>query len=101
MDLDLSYMEVAVTGTTLRTQSLRTLVLAIAFSFVGGCADMLQKPGEARNAGVKLYNKGKYADAAGAFASATRKDPRDYQAYYYLGRSYESLKQYHQAIGTY
>ena len=112
-------MEVAVTGTTFRTLTLpafcflrRTtigrgrftapgLALAVALMFAGGCADMMQKPGEARNKGVKLYNAGKYTDAAGAFASATRKDPRDYQSYYYLGRSYESMKQFHQAIGSY
>ena len=103
------------TGTTLRTPRLQTLcplvrttrfagrglALALTVTLLGGCAEWMQKPGEARNSGVKLYNANKFTDAAGAFQSATRKDPRDYVAYYYLGRSYESLKSYHQAIGTY
>ena len=121
MDLNLSYMEVAVTGTTFRTLTSHTfrslnrttqrrgrtrfaalgLTAALGLSVLGGCADMMQTPGQARNKGVQLYNQGKYTEAAGAFGTATRKDPRDYQSYYYLGRSYAQMKQYLQAIGTY
>jgi tetratricopeptide (TPR) repeat protein len=125
-DLNLSYMEVAVTGTTFRTLISHTfrslnrttqrpvrrfagrgrfaalgLTAALGLSVLGGCADMMQTPGQARNKGVQLYNQGKFTEAAGAFGTATRKDPRDYQSYYYLGRSYAQMKQYLQAIGTY
>ena len=118
-DLNLSYMEVAVTGTTLRTFTSHTFrflsrtthrtgrrfaalgcTAALGLSLVGGCADMMMTPGQARNKGVQLYNQGKFTDAAGTFRTATRKDPRDYQSYYYLGRSYASMKSYLQAIGT-
>ena len=106
------------TGTTFHTLTLRTfcflrrttqgrgrftapVFLAVALCFLGGCADMMAKPAEVRNKGVKLYNAGKYTEAAGAFQTATRKDPRDYESYYYLGRSQESMKSFHQAIGSY
>ena len=77
------------------------LTAALGLSVLGGCADMMQTPGQARNKGVQLYNQGKFSEAAGAFGTATRKDPRDYQSYYYLGRSYAQVKNYLQAIGTY
>src|SRR5688500_3636415 len=100
----LSYREVAVTGIPLRKLTLHTYdwvrrttrtaaprrwagLCALALLLAaGGCGDMvMQAPGDTRARGVQLYNEGNFADAAGAFATATRQDPRDYQSYYYLG----------------
>ncbi|MDB5295366.1 MAG: Tetratricopeptide repeat protein [Phycisphaerales bacterium] len=68
----------------------------------GGCADVLQpNAGEPREAGIKLYNAGQYPEAAGSFANAVKQRPQDYEAHYYLGRTYESMRNYHQAVGSY
>jgi tetratricopeptide (TPR) repeat protein len=78
------------------------LVVASLLSLgAGGCGDMLTYASDSRQQGIKAYNEGSFADAAGSFNNAIRQDPRDYQSYYYLGRSYESLKQYHQAVHAY
>lgn len=54
-----------------------------------------------RDTGIRQYNAGEYADAAGTFKNATRQDPRDYQSYAYLGDSYQELGQQQQAIQAY
>jgi len=41
--------------------------------------------------GVKAFDAGNYAEARGAFEAATRKSPRDYQAFYNLGMACEKL----------
>ena len=78
--------------------------LSLGLLGVGGCAggqDMVTFAGESRQQGIKLYNEGNYPDATAAFTNAIRQDPRDYQAYYYLGRSYSATHQYHQAVQAY
>ncbi|HEX8915568.1 MAG TPA: tetratricopeptide repeat protein [Humisphaera sp.] len=67
----------------------------------GPMSDIITFAGEARDQGIKLYNAGQYAEAAGSFQSAIRQRPQDYQSYYYLGRTYEAMKNYHQAVGQY
>jgi tetratricopeptide (TPR) repeat protein len=52
-------------------------------------------------AGDQQYNAGEYPEAAGAFANAIKQRPQDYESYYYLGRTHESLKNYHQAVSQY
>ena len=54
-----------------------------------------------RDTGIRQYNAGEYADAAGTFKNATRQDPRDYQSYAYLGDSYQQMGQQQQAIQAY
>jgi tetratricopeptide (TPR) repeat protein len=68
---------------------------------VGGCADIVTFAGESREQGIKLYNEGNYPEAAGAFTSAIKQRPQDYQSYYYLGRTSEAIKNYHQAVSQY
>lgn len=89
-------MEVAVIKSPLIT----SIVLCVAF-VAAGCQEAINYSAESRAQGVKLYNQGQYADAAGAFRNAVRKDTRDYKSFYYLGASYEQLKQYQQAIQAY
>ena len=63
---------------------------------------MLTPPNEqSREKGITQYNAGDYADAAGAFNNAVRQDPRDYQSHYYLGRTFEAMGSYQQAIESY
>ena len=77
------------------------LVLGAVLS-AGGCgSDIVTFAGESRDQGIKLYNAGQYAEAAGSFQSAIRQRPQDYQSYYYLGRTYEAMKNYHQAVSQY
>jgi tetratricopeptide (TPR) repeat protein len=68
-----------------------------------GCAssDMITFSKDAQRKGINLYNDGQYAEAAGAFRNASRQNPRDYKNYYYLGASYEQMKQNQQAIHAY
>jgi len=56
---------------------------------------------DAQREGEKLYAKGDYADAAGAFRNSTRQNPRSYEGYYWLGMSYEQIGQWQQAIASY
>jgi tetratricopeptide (TPR) repeat protein len=63
-----------------------------------GCADVLTYAQDSRETGITAYNQGDYTKAAGAFRSALRQDPRDYQSQYYLGLSSLELKNYQQAI---
>jgi tetratricopeptide (TPR) repeat protein len=67
-----------------------------------GCQqELISHVDESRAQGIKLYGEQQYADAAGSFRNAIRQDPRDYRSQYYLGCSYEQLKQYQQAIQAY
>lgn len=54
-----------------------------------------------RDLGIRQYNAGEHAEAAGTFRNATRQDPRDYQSYSYLGDCYTQMGQMQQAIQAY
>lgn len=83
-------------------QSLKTLVtLGLAGIFCAGCAEVITYSKDSRAAGIEMYNRQAYADAAGAFRNATRQNPRDYKSYYFLGASNEQLGQFQQAIAAY
>src|SRR5439155_20283987 len=74
----------------------------VLFLAVAGCQqELISHVDETRAQGIKLYEEGEYADAAGSFRNAIRQDPRDYRSQFYLGQSYEQLKQYQQAIQAY
>ncbi|MDB5174564.1 MAG: Tetratricopeptide repeat [Phycisphaerales bacterium] len=75
-------------------------LLGVAIGTVG-CADMMTDTRATRSAGIKLYNDGQYADAAGAFRNTVRAAPYDYGSHYYLGASLEHLGSYEQAISEY
>lgn len=66
-----------------------------------GCADIVTYAGESRQTGITHYNAGEYPEAAGAFANAIKQRPQDFESYYYMGRTYEAMKNYHQAVGQY
>ncbi|HEV7299570.1 MAG TPA: tetratricopeptide repeat protein [Tepidisphaeraceae bacterium] len=79
-----------------------SVVLVGTTLIAGGCnSDAGPLPDNARKQGIKLYDSGKYTDAAGSFQNAVRQDPRDYVSFYYLGESYSALKSYQQAIQAY
>jgi len=80
------------------------LLIAITGCFLAvvGCQQEIISHGPAARAeGVKAYEEGQYADAAGSFRNAIRSDPRDYRSQFYLGQSYEQMRQYQQAIQAY
>lgn len=78
-----------------------TCALLCAGLFAVGCQDVLTYSDKSRANGVELYNRQSYPEAAGAFNTAIRQNPRDYKSFYYLGCSYESMRQMQQAIGAY
>jgi tetratricopeptide (TPR) repeat protein len=67
-----------------------------------GCQqEILSSNPSARAQGIRQFEDGNFADAAGSFRNALRSDPRDYKSQFYLAQSYENLKQYQQAIQAY
>jgi Flp pilus assembly protein TadD len=54
-----------------------------------------------RDHGLKLYNEGQYADAAGAFRETIRHNPADLQSHLYLAQSLDHLGAYEQAVEQY
>jgi tetratricopeptide (TPR) repeat protein len=95
------YMEVAV-NTSGKSGSRLLIAGVLLLAAVAGCQqEIISTAPASRSKGVKEYNEGNYADAAGSFKAAIRSDPRDYKSQYFLARSYEELKQYQQAIQAY
>lgn len=97
---------IRVPGRFLRTTAggPRVMLCAVALG-VGalsvGCGDMLSYSQESRQQGIDQYNQANYPQAAGAFDNAIKQDPRDYHSYYYLGRSYDAMRDYHQSVQAY
>jgi Tfp pilus assembly protein PilF len=84
--------------------TLRGLIAVILFSpfiAISGCSDVITHAHQAHREGIKLYNDGDYADAAGAFRSAIRQDPCQYESHFYLGVCYDELGQHQQAFTQY
>lgn len=86
--------------------SRRVLISAIFATAVvvaaSGCQqEIISSAPQARSQGIRQYEDGTFADAAGSFRNAIRSDPRDYRSQFYLGQSYEQLKQYQQAVQAY
>lgn len=75
-------------------------VLATVIS-VGGCAEVMTNTRADRDNAIKLYNDGRYADAAGAFRETIRHNPADLQSHYYLAMSLDRVGAYEQAIEQY
>ena len=105
-------MEVAVGLFTLTSWSKNIVRLAVLSALTGtvaltvGCGNLtggslLTYAGEARDQGIRQYNAGEFAEAAGSFQNAIRQRPQDWESYYYLGRTYEAMKNYHQAVSQY
>jgi tetratricopeptide (TPR) repeat protein len=106
-------MEVAVGIASLTSWSKNIVRVAVLSALAGtaavsavGCGNLtggslLTYAGEARDEGIRHYNAGQYAEAAGSFQNAIRQRPQDWESYYYLGRTYEAMKNYHQALSQY
>lgn len=78
--------------------------LLLAGMLASGCTTdqpIITNQRKTRIEGVTLYNRADYDNAAGAFRSAAKADPRDYRSFYYLGLTYERLGNYQQAIQSY
>jgi tetratricopeptide (TPR) repeat protein len=75
--------------------------LLAASVVVGGCAEMTSTSGRSRREGMYQYENKQYPEAAGAFANAVRKNPRDYKSHYHLGNSYVEMGQFQQAVHAY
>ncbi|QOV92186.1 tetratricopeptide repeat protein [Humisphaera borealis] len=85
-----------------RVASVGLLCASAAFAGLSaGCGEIVTYAGEARQQGIKLYNEGHYAEAAGSFNSAIKQRPQDYESYYYLGRTHEAMGAFHQAVKDY
>ena len=77
-------------------------VVALAAMILAGCQqEILSHNPQSRAEGIKQFDDGNYADAAGSFRNALRSDPRDYRSQFYLAQCYENMKQYQQAIQAY
>jgi tetratricopeptide (TPR) repeat protein len=76
-------------------------MISLAGLLFCGCADIITYSKDSRAAGIEMYNRQAYADAAGAFRNAVRQNPKDYRSYYYLGACNEQLGQFQQAIAAY
>jgi Tfp pilus assembly protein PilF len=84
------------------SQTLRVLFALIVTTALVGCqGEIISRNPKSHAAGMKDFNDGNYADAAGSFRDAIRSDPRDYTSQFYLAQCYENLKQYQQAIQAY
>ena len=86
------------------SQSSKTLfALTVIAALLAGCqgGEIISRNPKSRAAGMKDFNDGNYADAAGSFKNALRSDPRDYKSQFYLAQCYENLKQYQQAVQAY
>jgi Flp pilus assembly protein TadD len=86
----------------IRVQGGMLLAGALALGLGSGCVTLDQQFSQKSHAeGARLYNAGDYDGAAGAYTNATKKEPRDYKAYYYLGCSYDATKAWEKAIHAY
>jgi tetratricopeptide (TPR) repeat protein len=75
-------------------------VLAVVLS-AGGCAEVMTNTRADRDNAIKLYNDGRYADAAGAFRETIKHNPADLQSHYYLALSLDRVGAFEQAIEQY
>jgi Tfp pilus assembly protein PilF len=104
-----SHMEVAVNSHKAQISRVGTgLIIVLSLITLTGCltgghdiGPVVNYDKDARKTGLKLYNDGDYAAAAGSFKSAVKTEPRDYQSYYYMGCCYDQLKNYNQAMGAF
>lgn len=82
--------------------NLRSLMLTgVLVSFLSGCGNAVTNHAAARREGIDLFNQHRYTDAAGAFSTAVRENPRDTLSFYYLGECYDRTGDNHRAIQSY
>ena len=69
--------------------------------FLTGCSGMFTQYEQPQQAGLRLYQEKNYTEAAGAFRTAVRKDPRDYRSQYNLAVACDADARYQEAIEAY
>src|SRR5689334_15345073 len=67
----------------------------------GACAELMTNTRVDREKGIKLYNDGQYADAAGVFRETIKHNAADLQSHLYLAQSLDHLHAYEQAVEQY
>ncbi|MDP9175069.1 MAG: hypothetical protein M3O30_14575 [Planctomycetota bacterium] len=84
------------------SNTVKFILLAGAALLLTGCSsDMLTYSQDAKHAGIREYNDGRYPEASGSFRNAVRQDPTDPEAQYWLGMSEEQTHSSHEAIVAY
>ncbi|MFZ5765662.1 MAG: tetratricopeptide repeat protein [Thermodesulfobacteriota bacterium] len=73
-------------------------ILLLALCGCAGLSTMLSGAAGEYDAGMTLFNQGKFEEAAGHFSRATELDPEFGEAYLYLGRSYVNLGRWGSAL---
>lgn len=82
--------------------ALRSLTLGgLLLSLLSGCGNAVTNHAAARREGIDLFSQHRYSDAAGAFSTAVRENPRDTLSFYYLGECYDRTGDNHRAIQSY
>jgi len=79
---------------------LATVAIAVSLALLTSCAS-LGRYGSRRDVfetGLTLFQQGRFADAIPYLEDATHDNPRDAQAFLYLGRAYISQSKWRQAI---
>ncbi len=93
-------MEVAVFSS--RSRSIRvTLASLFMAPLLTGCSGFFTKYEDPQQVGLKLYQEKNYTEAAGAFRTAVRKDPRDYKSQYLLAVACDADNRFQEAIEAY
>ena len=74
--------------------------IALSLVFFTSCSSMGRwGPGrDVFETGLTLFQQGRFAEAVPYLEDATRIDPKDAQAFFYLGRAYISQSKWRQAI---
>jgi tetratricopeptide (TPR) repeat protein len=81
---------------------LPAIAAGMLFLSLSACSsDMVTFSQDAKRAGMRQYNDGRYSEAAGSFQNAVRQDPTDAESEYWLGLSYEQGSSFHEAINAY
>lgn len=74
-------------------------VIVLSLLLLAGCTAVRDAPGQASfDRGLAFFNQGNFEAAIPQFRRASREDPSFAEAYFYLGRSYVSLRRWREAI---
>jgi Tfp pilus assembly protein PilF len=87
-------------GCSLRRALAPTLAVVSLMS-LAGCTETFTYAERSRREGLGLYNQKAYEEASGAFVTAIRQDPRDYESQYYLGKCYDEMNLHQQAFAQF
>ena len=85
----------------LLSTTLKSAAVLALFLSAGACADLLTNTRVDREKGIKLYNEGQYADAAGVFHETIKHNSADLQSHLYLAQCLDHLHAYEQAVEQY